>query len=120
MDRQLSKKPTRTKKIRRGDKVMVITGNSRGQSGVVQMIRGDRATVQGLNVRKKHIKRTQQVPQGRIVEMEMPIHISNLKVCVEGDMTAKLKVRTNEQGQRELVYKKDDQEVVYRSVKKPK
>jgi large subunit ribosomal protein L24 len=39
---------------------------------------------------------------------------------VEGETAAKLKVRSNEQGHRQFVYNKGDQEVVYRSVKKPK
>jgi large subunit ribosomal protein L24 len=39
---------------------------------------------------------------------------------VEGDSAVKLKVRSNEQGQRQLVYSNGDKEVVYRSVKKPK
>lgn len=116
----MERKPSSTKKIRKGDKVIAISGNSRGQTGTVQSLKGDKVVVQGLNVRKKHVKRSQAVPQGRIVEIERPIHVSNLKVCVEGDTAAKLKVRTNEQGQRQFVYKQGDKEVVYRSIKKPK
>ena len=113
-------KPSQSKKIRKGDRVVAIAGNSKGLTGLVQSRDGDKVIVQGLNVRKKHIKRTQDAPKGRIVEIEAPIHVSNLKVCVEGDTAAKLKVRTNEEGQRQLVYKQGDQEVVYRSVNKPK
>lgn len=116
----MENKPTGTKKIRKGDRVVAISGNNRGLTGVVQSRNGDKVIVQGLNVRKKHLKRSQEAPQGRIVEMEKPIHVSNLRVCAEGDVPVKLKVRTNEQGDRQLVYKQDDQEVVYRSVKKPK
>lgn len=116
----MEKKSNVTKKIRKGDKVIALSGNNRGLTGTVLTRKGDYATVQGLNVRKKHIKRTQEAPQGRIVEFEKPIHTSNLQVCVEGDTKAKLKVRTNKQGQREFVYKTGDQEAVYRSVKKPK
>ncbi|WP_068467478.1 50S ribosomal protein L24 [Candidatus Protochlamydia phocaeensis] len=112
--------PSKSKKIRKGDKVVAIAGNSRGMIGTVQSRQGDRVIVQGLNVRKKHVKRSQEAPKGRIVEIERPIHVSNLKVCVEGETAAKLKVRTNEQGHRQFVYNKGDQEVVYRSVKKPK
>jgi large subunit ribosomal protein L24 len=116
----MEKKPSGSKKIRKGDTVVAISGNSRGQTGIVQSCNGDKIIVQGLNMRKKHVKRTQDAPKGRIIEIERPIHLSNLKVCVEGDAGVKLKVRANEQGHRQLVYKKDDQEVVYRSVKKPK
>lgn len=116
----MTNKSTGTKKVRKGDKVLVISGNHRGQTGTVLSCKEDRVIIQGLNLRKKHLKRSQQVPQGRIVEIEKPIHVSNVKVCVEGDVSAKLKVRTNEQGQRQLVYTQGDQEVVYRLVKKPK
>ncbi len=109
-----------TKKIRKGDRVVAISGNNRGLIGTVQSRKGDRVIVQGLNLRKKHVKKSQEAPKGRIVEIERPIHISNLKVCVEGDAATKLKVRTNEEGDREFVYKQGDQEMVYRSVKKPK
>ncbi len=116
----MENKPSGSKKIRKGDTVVAISGNNRGQIGTVQSRKGDKVIVQGLNVRKKHVKRSQDAPKGRIVEIERPIHVSNLKVCVEGESAAKLKVRTNEQGHRQFVYNKGDQEVVYRSVKKPK
>lgn len=109
-----------SKKIRKGDRVVAIAGNNRGRSGIVQLRRGDRVIVQGLNMRKKHIKKSQQFPNGRMIDIECPIHVSNLKVCVEGETAAKLKVRQNEQGDRQFVYQKGDQEIVYRSVKKPK
>jgi large subunit ribosomal protein L24 len=116
----MENKSSSTKKIRKGDMVVAIAGNSRGLTGVVQSRDGDKIIVQGLNVRKKHVKKTQDAPKGRIMEIEKPIHASNLKVYVEGNTAAKLKVRTNEQGDRQLVYKKDDRELVYRSIKKPK
>lgn len=116
----MENKPNRSKKIRKGDRVVAISGNNRGQIGVVQSRDGDKVVVQGLNLRKKHLKKSQAVPTGRIVEIERPIHISNVQVCVEGDAAAKLRVRTDEQGDRQFIYKKDGQEMVYRSVKKPK
>jgi large subunit ribosomal protein L24 len=109
-----------SKKIRKGDRVVAISGNNRGLMGIVLSCKGDKVVVQGINIRKKHVKRSQEAPKGRIVEIERPIHVSNVKVCVEGDTAAKLKVRKNEQGDREFVYKQGDQEMVYRSVKKPK
>lgn len=109
----------RNKKIRKGDKVLSIAGNDRGRTGLVQSVQKDRVIVQGFNMRKKHIKKTQLAPTGRIVEMERSVHVSNLKICVDEDTAVKLKVRTNEEG-KQLVYKNGDQEIVYRSVKKPK
>ena len=108
------------RKIRKGDSVVVITGNDRGRVGIVKSTAGDRVIVHGINMRKKHVKRTQNAPKGRIVDMECAIHISNVKICVDEERGVKLKVRTNEDGQRHFVYKNGDEEVVYRSVKKPK
>lgn len=116
---RMNDKPAIGKKIRKGDRVIAITGNEKGQVGTVLSLQGDRVVVQGLNVRKKHVKKTQGAA-GSIVSLEMPIHISNLKICVDGDTPVKLKVRTDEKGDRHFVYQKGDQEVVYRSVKKPK
>ncbi len=69
------------KAIRKGDRVLVIAGNDRGQSGEVLGRSEDRVLVQGVNIRKKHMKRTQQTQGGRVVEMEAPIHISNVCLC---------------------------------------
>lgn len=107
-----------SKKIRKGDKVIAIAGNYKGQSGTVLSRSGDRIVVQGLNVRKKHVKRTQEMPNGNILELEMPIHISNLRVCTNDDKKVTLKIKTAENGERQFVYKDGDDEVVYRSLKK--
>lgn len=106
------------KKIRKGDKVVGISGNSRGLTGTVLSCSGDKVLVQGLNIRKKHVKPNQQNQRGGIIELEKPIHVSNLKLCNTEDQPVKVKVRTAKTGQRELVYKVDGREVLHRSLKK--
>ena len=66
--------------IKKGDTVVVITGNNKGQKGrVLEVIRKtDRAIVEGVNMMKKHTKPNAKSPQGGIIEQEAPIHISNL------------------------------------------
>jgi len=66
-------------KIRKGDKVVVITGKDKGKQGeVVRMIPSEnRAVVQGVNVAKRHTRQT-AAQEGGIINKEMPIHISNL------------------------------------------
>lgn len=66
--------------IKKGDNVQVIAGNAKGKTGrVIRMIpKQNRAVVEGLNMVKKHQKPSASNPQGGIVEMEAPIHISNL------------------------------------------
>jgi large subunit ribosomal protein L24 len=69
--------------IKKGDTVVVVTGNSKGQKGkVLEVIREkDRAIVEGVNMVKKHTKPNSKAPQGGILEKEASIHISNLMVA---------------------------------------
>jgi large subunit ribosomal protein L24 len=66
--------------IRKGDQVMVITGESKGQKGrVLEVDRAkNRAIVEGINMVSKHTKPHSKAPQGGIVKKEAPIHLSNL------------------------------------------
>lgn len=72
-----------SKKIRKGVEVLVIAGNDKGKKGAVLARLEDRVLVQGVNVRKKHLKRNQQTAGGRVVDMEMPIHISNVALSAK-------------------------------------
>lgn len=105
-------------RIRKGDKVIAIAGNYRGQTGTVLKRMGEKAVVQGLNIRKKHVKGDQANPKGGIVELEKPIHLSNLRVCDALGKPLKLKCCENKDGGRELCYTADGKTVVYRSIKK--
>jgi large subunit ribosomal protein L24 len=66
-------------RIRKGDKVSVITGKDKGRTGDVLRVlpAEDRAIVQGINVARRHQRQTPSA-QGGIVNKEMPIHLSNL------------------------------------------
>jgi large subunit ribosomal protein L24 len=116
--KKIEKSSEKSKKIRKGDKVIAIAGNNRGKTGTVLSCSGDKILVQGLNVRKKHVKPTRDGQRGGIIEMEAPIHVSNLKVCTQDGSPIKLKVREANTGERELVYQDNDQVVLYRSLKK--
>ena len=67
-------------RIRKGDKVVVITGADRGKRGEVLSVlpKEDRAVVQGVNVAKRHTKPRGMGQPGGIVEREATIHLSNL------------------------------------------
>ena len=75
--------------------------------------------VQGVNVRKKHMRPMQQMQGGRIVEMEMPIHISNVCLCDKDNRKIRVKMKQGKDNERSLVYRNGSEEVVYRSMKKP-
>ena len=66
--------------IKKGDTVIVISGNSKGQSGkVLEVVREDeRAIVEGVNLVSKHTKPNAKSPQGGIIKQEATIHVSNL------------------------------------------
>jgi large subunit ribosomal protein L24 len=66
-------------KIRKGDKVVVLTGRDKGRTGEVIEVRpvDDRAVVRGINMVKRHQKQTAQ-QEGGIISKEAPLHLSNL------------------------------------------
>lgn len=115
----MDKSNRQNKSIRKGDKVMIIAGNDKGLVGTVLSRTEDRITVQGINMRKKHVKKMQQAPSGGIIEIERPIHISNVALCVDEQKPRKIKVGFDPEGKRLLVYHEGDTEVTYRSIKKP-
>ena len=67
-------------RIRKGDMIEVVSGNDRGKRGrVLRVIHDkDRLVVQGVNMRWKHLRKSQQNPQGGRVRREAPVHISNV------------------------------------------
>jgi large subunit ribosomal protein L24 len=67
-------------KLKQGDFVQVISGKDKGKRGKITRIylKNNRATVEGANTMKRHLRPTQKNPQGGIISQEMPIHLSNL------------------------------------------
>ena len=68
--------------IKKGDTVYVNAGDDKGKTGrVLQvLVKKNRAVVEGVNIVSKSTKPTAKYPQGGIIKMEAPIHISNLNV----------------------------------------
>ena len=68
--------------VKRGDTVQVISGNHRGSSGKILEVLPDKAQViiEGVRLIKKHQRKTQDNPNGAIIQREGPIHISNVKI----------------------------------------
>ena len=77
--------------VRKGDQVEVISGNHRGSTGKVLevMARKQRVLVEGVRMIKRHLKKSQDNPQGKIAEREGPIHISNVKVVERNEREGK-------------------------------
>jgi len=100
--------------IKKGDTVMVITGNNKGTKGrVLEVIRKtDRAIVEGVNLIKKHTKPNAETPQGGIVEKEAPVHISNLMLVdpKSGEAT-RISRRVDDKGKIVRISKKSGEEI---------
>ena len=72
--------------VKKGDTVVVLTGDSRGETGRVLKVlpEKNRVIVEGLNFVTRHTRPTQTNPQGGRLEKEAPLHASNVKVIAEG------------------------------------
>ena len=79
--------------VKRGDVVAVISGSHKGKQGKILEIlpAKQRAIVEGVAMIKRHERKSQDNPQGRIVEREGSIHVSNLKVVTAAEKPASKK-----------------------------
>jgi large subunit ribosomal protein L24 len=80
-------------KIRRGDKVKVISGKDRGREGVVTKVsrRRNEVWVEGLNIYKKHIRPSAQSQEGGIIEIQKPLPASKVQlICPHCQETARV------------------------------
>ena len=107
-----------SKWIKKGDKVVVIAGNEKGKSGEVLSRKEDRVVLQGINIRKKHAKRRTKTAASEIIELEMPIHVSNVSLCNADGKPVKVKVKVSKSGAKELFYTEGGKEIKYRQVSK--
>jgi large subunit ribosomal protein L24 len=100
-------------KIRKGDTVKVIAGDSKGQQGKITevIIDKNRAIIEGVNMVSKHTKPNAANPNGGIVKKEAAIHISNLAlVDAKGD-TTRVGRKLNDAGKLVRVSKKSGEEI---------
>ncbi len=97
-------------KIKKGDRVVVLTGKDKGRQGAVLRVlpKEDRVVVEGLNMVQRHTRPTQMDPQGGIKNKEAALHISNVAIVdskgkptrvgfrVEGDKKVRVAKTTGE------------------------
>ena len=98
------------KKIRKGDKVVVLTGRDKGKQGTVLRVFDDnRVLVESINIIKRHTKPNQKVKQGGILEREAPLAISNVMfLCPVTQKPTRLGVRVLADGRRGRFSKKSN------------
>lgn len=95
-------------KIKKGDLVVVTTGDNKGKQGrVVEVDRNnDRVIVEGVNMVKKHRKPSAQNPQGGIETIPAGMHLSNVKVIDQKGNATRVGRRRNQEGKLERYSKK--------------
>lgn len=88
-------------KIRKGDRVLVLTGKDRGKRGLVRAMvnKDNRVLVEGVNIIKRHQRARTQGQTSAIVEREAPIHISNVMLIdPNNDKPTRVTFRRREDG----------------------
>ena len=70
-------------KIKKGDNIIVIAGKDKGKKGTVlkALPKQDKVLVEGVNIVKKHQKAGRNGAKGQVIEMSLPIHVSNVKLA---------------------------------------
>jgi large subunit ribosomal protein L24 len=101
-------------KIKKGDTVIVISGDSKGQQGRVLFVDHvkDRVIVEGVNMVSKHSRPTNDNPKGGIITKEAPIHISNLKVLDASGNATRIGKKMDEKTNKLVRYSKNTGEVI--------
>ena len=96
-------------KFKKGDKVVLIAGKDKGKKGEVirTFVDNAKVLVSEVNIAKKHVKPSQQMPQGGIVSKEMPIAVSNVAhVDPKTDKPTKVGYKTLDDGKKVRYAKK--------------
>ena len=100
--------------IKKGDTVIVNAGDDRGKQGRVVrvLVSKNKAVVEGVNVVSKSTKPSAKHPQGGIVKMEAPIHVSNLSLIdPKSGKPTRIGRRLDENGKRVRYSKKSGEEI---------
>jgi large subunit ribosomal protein L24 len=99
-------------KIRKGDKVMVLSGRDKGRTGEVFEVRPSegKALVRGINLVKRHQKQT-QAQEGGIISKESPIHLSNIAFVGKDGKPTRIGFRIHADGKKVRVAKRSGAEI---------
>lgn len=101
-------------RLKKGDTVIVRAGKYKGQTGKITAThpKENKVTVEGINVVKKHVKPTQQHPQGAIVELTKPIWVSKVSIVEPTTKQAsRIGYTVDKDGKKVRVFKKTGKEI---------
>lgn len=100
------------RKLKTGDKVVVVAGSNKGKEGKITKILDSKVIVEGINVVKKHLKPKNNNGTGEIVEIEAPIHASNVMlVDPKTKKPTKVKVEKDSKGKKIRISKKSNEKI---------
>jgi len=100
------------KKLKTGDKVVVVSGSNKGKEGKILKVLEDKVLVEGVNIVKKHLKPKNNNGNGEIIETEAPIHKSNIMlVDPKTKKPTKVKIETDNKGKKVRISKKSNEKI---------
>ena len=100
--------------IKKGDNVIVLAGEDKGKTGKVlkMLVDKQRAIVEGVNIVSKSAKPSAKNPQGGIIKVEAPIHISNLSLIdPKSQKPTRIAIKVKEDGKKVRIAKKSGEEI---------
>ena len=99
-------------KLKTGDKVVVVAGSNKGKEGKITKILDSKVIVEGVNIVKKHLKPRNNNGTGEIVEVEAPIHASNVMlVDPKTKKPTKVRVEKDSKGKKIRISKKSNEKI---------
>lgn len=99
-------------KLKTGDKVVVIAGANKGKEGKITKVLDDKVVVEGVKVAKKHLKPKNNNGTGEIVEVERPIHKSNVMIVdPKTKKPTKIKIDFDKNGKKIRISKKSNEKI---------
>ena len=99
-------------KLKKGDKVVVIAGANKGKSGKITKVLDEKVIIEGVNICKKHLKPKNNNGTGEIIEVERPIHASNVMlVDPKTNKPTKVKIDFDKNGKKIRISKKSNEKI---------
>jgi large subunit ribosomal protein L24 len=99
-------------KIKKGDRVVILTGKDKGKTGNVSRVwpKESRVLVEGINIVQRHTRPTQADPQGGIKNKEAPLHLSNVAIADANGKPTRVGFRVD--GDKKVRFAKSTGEVI--------
>ncbi len=99
-------------KLKTGDKVVVVSGSNKGKEGKITKILDNKVIIEGVNIVKKHLKPKNNNGTGEIIEMEAPIHVSNVMLSdPKTKKPTKVKIEKDSKGKKIRISKKSNEKI---------